>query len=71
MPEITFDDLPEVIEENKLIASEIHMKVDQYLKNDHPKGWNKIDGAKRFIEQNHHGFGSVGPVPQRINALLY
>ncbi|WP_186306567.1 ImmA/IrrE family metallo-endopeptidase [Siminovitchia fortis] len=54
MPELTFDDLPEVIEVNKLIASEIHMKVDQYLKNDHPKGWNKIDGAKRFIEQNHH-----------------
>lgn len=54
MPELTFDDLPKVLEENKKIRSEIHMAVNHYLQTYHPKGWNRIDGAKIFIEQNHY-----------------
>ncbi|MCM3443135.1 ImmA/IrrE family metallo-endopeptidase [Metabacillus halosaccharovorans] len=54
MPEITFDDLPKLLEENKEIRSEIHMEVNNYLQAYHPKGWNRIDGAKKFIEQKHY-----------------
>lgn len=54
MPELTFDDLPKVLEENKKINSEIHKTMNHYLQTYHPKGWNRIDGAKKFIEQNHY-----------------
>ncbi|WP_106496152.1 ImmA/IrrE family metallo-endopeptidase [Lentibacillus sp. Marseille-P4043] len=54
MPELTFDDLSKVLGENRDIRSEINMAVNHYLQNYHPKGWNRIDGAKKFIEQNHY-----------------
>lgn len=54
MPELTFDDLPKVLEENKEIRSEIHMAVNHYLQTYHPKGWNRIDGAKKIIERSHY-----------------
>lgn len=54
MPEITFDELPLLLEENKEVRSEVEMAVRQYLQTHHPKGWNRIDGAKKFIEQNHY-----------------
>ncbi|TRM10674.1 ImmA/IrrE family metallo-endopeptidase [Lentibacillus cibarius] len=54
MPEITFEDLPQLLKENKEIRSEIRMSVNQYLQTYHPKGWNRIDGAKKAIEQNHY-----------------
>jgi len=54
MPEITFDDLPQILEENKEIRSEIHMAVNNYIQTYHPKGWSRIDGAKKLIEQKHY-----------------
>lgn len=53
MPEITFDDLPQLFRENNEIRMEIHMAANHYLQTYHPKGWNRIDGAKKFIEQHH------------------
>ena len=54
MPEITFEDLPQLFKKNKEIQSEVHMAVNQYIQSYHPKGWNRIDGVKKYIEQNHH-----------------
>ncbi|GGN60036.1 ImmA/IrrE family metallo-endopeptidase [Oceanobacillus indicireducens] len=54
MPELTFSDLSKVLEENREIGSEIRMTVNYYLQNYHPKGWNLIDGAKKYIDQNHY-----------------
>ncbi|WP_171038199.1 ImmA/IrrE family metallo-endopeptidase [Aquibacillus sediminis] len=54
MPEITFQDLPRIMEENKEIRAEINMMVNQYFRTYHPKGWNRIDGARKFIEQHHY-----------------
>lgn len=54
MPEITFDQLPQLLEENKKIREDMHILMNSYLQNYHPKGWNRIDGAKKFIEQNHY-----------------
>lgn len=54
MPEITFANLSQLLSENKVIQTEVHRAVNHYLQNYHPKGWNRIDGAKRFIEQNHY-----------------
>lgn len=38
MPEITFDDLPQLLNENKIIRTKIHMAIKHYLQNYHPKG---------------------------------
>lgn len=38
MPELTFDNLPKVLEENKQIRSEIHATMNHYLQTFHPKG---------------------------------
>ncbi len=54
MPEITFDDLPQILKENKEIHSEIHIAINDYLQNFHLKGWNRIDGAKKLIEQKNY-----------------
>ncbi len=42
------------MEENREIGSEIRMTVNYYLQNYHPKGWNLIDRAKKYIDQNHY-----------------
>ncbi|WLR50663.1 ImmA/IrrE family metallo-endopeptidase [Bacillus tianshenii] len=54
MPEIIFEDLPQLLQENKEIRSEVHMAANRYIQNYHPKGWNRIDGVKKYIEQHHY-----------------
>lgn len=54
MPELTFEHLPEILMQNKEIHSDVHLTLNHYLQTFHPKGWNFIDGAKKFIEQQHY-----------------
>lgn len=54
MPELTFSDLPSLLEENKQIRSEVNQLIKEYLKNFHPRGWDIIDGAREYIRSNHY-----------------
>lgn len=54
MPELTFEHLPKILEENKKIHSDVHLTRNHYLQTFHPKGWGLIDGAKKFIGQQHY-----------------
>lgn len=54
MPEITFADLPQILEKNKEIFHEVDQYKNKYLKDCLPKGWGIIDGSKMWIEENHY-----------------
>ncbi|MFD3259076.1 ImmA/IrrE family metallo-endopeptidase [Paenibacillus lentus] len=53
MPELTFDHLPDIFEKNKEIFYEVDGYVKAYLRDYHLNGWTILDGAKRWIEENH------------------
>lgn len=54
MPELTFEDLPEILKDNKEIHSDVHAMLNFYLQTFHPKGWSLLDGAKKYMEQHHY-----------------
>lgn len=53
MPELTFDHLPDIFEKNKEIFYEVDRYVKIYLRDYHLSGWTILDGAKRWVEENH------------------
>lgn len=54
MPELTFDHLPDIFKKNKEIYHDVDRYIKMYLKDYHLKGWTILDGAKRWIEENHY-----------------
>lgn len=54
MPELTFKHLPDILEKNKIIYHEVDSCIKSYLKDYHIKGWDIIDGAKRWIADEHY-----------------
>ncbi|WP_019914102.1 ImmA/IrrE family metallo-endopeptidase [Paenibacillus sp. HW567] len=54
MPELTSEHLPVLLKQNKEVYYEVDHYIKTYLKNEHPSGWTIVDGAMRWIEENHH-----------------
>lgn len=53
VPELTYHHVPQLIEQNRNVNHEVNRMVKVYLKDYHLKGWTIIEGARRWIEQNH------------------
>lgn len=53
MPELSFVDLPQILEENQKIKSEVENLIKKYLQHYHPRGWTMIEGAKKYISTQH------------------
>lgn len=53
MPELTFEDLPSLFEENIKIKPEVNQLIKEYLKNHHPRGWDIVEGVREYIKNNH------------------
>ncbi|PEZ03676.1 hypothetical protein CN326_17480 [Bacillus sp. AFS018417] len=52
MPELSFADLPQILEENQKIKSEVENLMKKYLQHYHPRGWTMIEGAKNIFLHN-------------------
>lgn len=53
VPELSFVDLPQILEENRQVKSEVENLMRKYLQLYHPKGWTMIEGAKKYIATRH------------------
>lgn len=53
MPELVFSDLPRILAENEAIRLEVEKLERTYLQDYHPRGWNKIDGARKYLSHHH------------------
>ncbi|MFD3448976.1 ImmA/IrrE family metallo-endopeptidase [Microbacteriaceae bacterium 4G12] len=53
MPELSFTDLPQILEENQKIKFEVESTMKKYLQHYHPRGWTMIEGAKKYISTQH------------------
>lgn len=60
MPELKNQDLAHLLMENRTIHDEISKAVQTYLEQKHPRGWNRVDGAKKWINDN--GYMIAAPV---------
>ncbi|MBP3041568.1 ImmA/IrrE family metallo-endopeptidase [Bacillaceae bacterium Marseille-Q3522] len=52
MPEIKTQDLDRILAANRNIHEEVSKFVRAYLEKEHPRGWNRVDGAKKWIKVN-------------------
>lgn len=53
MPEIKSSHLAEILELNNEICNEVNELVDTYLNDFHPRAWNRVEGASKWITDNH------------------
>lgn len=54
MPEISTTHLPEILERNLEVDNEVNQLVKKYLAHYHLRGWNRIEGALRWMQDNHY-----------------
>ncbi|SFG95699.1 ImmA/IrrE family metallo-endopeptidase [Sporolactobacillus nakayamae] len=60
MPELKTQDLDHILAANRSINDGVSKILQTYLEKEHPRGWNRIDGAKKWIKEN--GFMIEAPI---------
>lgn len=60
MPELKTQDLDRILTTNRNIDDEVSKILKTYIEKEHPRGWNRIDGAKKWIKEK--GFMVEAPV---------
>ncbi|MFS0788923.1 ImmA/IrrE family metallo-endopeptidase [Shouchella sp. 1P09AA] len=54
MPGLTSDELHLILEKNKEIHDEVQQHVLEYRQQLQPRGWSSIEGAKKWMKDNHY-----------------